>query len=222
MVESSANQRNEAAECVNTPPPLTDNTQEWSLNVMAKSFFTFVFLSTPALFGFAYAERIWDYAEKRLPKHIVHVPVDRPEPSLKELITKIPPKYGIPSPLMAAVVHQESGAQRDAIRFESTHMDRARRFTNNADAQRLYASSIGYAQVMGWWAPQFKLVPADLFDPETNIEVSSAILAKCLERHREKNKYEKFHGALSCYNGSTVYADKVMSRLGRKMIEEYL
>lgn len=147
------------------------------------------------------------------------VEVPKQQKPLKELIQTIPPKYGISPLVMAAIVERESNGQADAIRFEPGQMARAAKISKHPDKQRAYASSHGLAQVMGWWAPEFNLKWFDLYEPETNIEVASAILKKCADKQKAKSKVERLRGALGCYNGSTVYADAVMRRIGEQLIE---
>jgi soluble lytic murein transglycosylase-like protein len=151
------------------------------------------------------------------------VEVERQERNLKELVQDIPPKYGIKPLLFAAIIERESGGKRDAVRFEPGQMDRAKKVSGgNESQQRMYASSFGVAQVMGYHAPKYGLSWADLLEPETNIEVACTILKDCLDRHRDKSKVKQVHAALACYNGSTVYADAVMSRLAGLLIEKEL
>jgi soluble lytic murein transglycosylase-like protein len=101
-------------------------------------------------------------------------------------------------------------------------MTRAAKITKNPEQQRMYSSSHGLAQVMGWWAPEFKLSWADLYDPQVNLDTASEILKSCMKRHSEKSRYEQIHSALACYNGSTKYADAVMQTIGEKLIARTL
>lgn len=153
------------------------------------------------------------------------VPVHVPAKSLKEIIEEIPPKYGIPPLLAAAIVHQESGGNTDAVRFEPGQVARAKRVAPRASEHeiRMLASSLGAFQVMAWHAPTFGLRWSELLDPETNAEVAMAILRSCLDRHtNKKTKYEQVRGGLACYNGSERYADAVLARLGRILVEANL
>lgn len=152
----------------------------------------------------------------------VKVEVERAARPLKELLNTIPPQYGISPLLMAAIVERESGGRANAIRFEPGQMSRAAKFTRNPDEQRMYASSHGLAQVMGWWSPEFNLTWAQLYDPETNITVASQILKRCMEKSKAKTKVEQIRGAASCFNGSTVYGDAIVNRLGELLIERSL
>lgn len=155
-----------------------------------------------------------------LPHRVVQV--IKPEPSLRQLVSTVPPKYGLPPILVAAIIERESGSRRDAIRYEPSQLTRARKLASNPDDQRMYASSIGYMQIMAWHAPKYQMTWADLLDAETNIELGCTILKDCWDRSKEKDKFRRYHAALACYNGSTAYADAVMGRLGRLMINEVL
>jgi len=75
---------------------------------------------------------------------------------------------------------------------------------------------------MGWWAPSFNISWSDLYDPQTNLEVSCAILKKALDRHKHKKPAERLYSALAEYNGSTTYANAVMRTIGDVLISEYL
>jgi len=162
------------------------------------------------------------FREPRIKVVTETVEVPKQQKPLKELIQTIPPKYGISPLVMAAIVERESGGQVDAVRFEPSQMARAAKITKNPEKQRAYASSHGLAQVMGWWAPEFNLRWFDLYEPETNIEVASAILKKCADKQKAKSKVERLRGSLKCFNGGDVYADAVMKRIGERLIEEAL
>lgn len=155
-------------------------------------------------------------------ERIKEVTVERPEPSIKTLIQDIPPKYGLPPLLVAAMVERESGSQKDASRFEPGQMSRAYKQTNNEQKARMLATSWGYMQVMGWWAKDFNLSWSDLLDGETNVEVGCSILKKCLDRQKTGTKLKRIHAALWCFNGSPAYADAILSRLGGILIEQEL
>jgi soluble lytic murein transglycosylase-like protein len=150
------------------------------------------------------------------------VTIEKPEPTVAELLKEIPPLYGISPLVMAAIIDRESAGQRASIRFEPGQMDRARKISKNPEQQRMYASSHGLAQVMGWWAPEFRISWADLYDNRTNIEIACAILKKGLDRHQNLPKAKQLHAALTSYNGSTVYADAVMRKLGDSLIDRNL
>jgi soluble lytic murein transglycosylase-like protein len=132
------------------------------------------------------------------------------------------PKYGVPSLFVATIIDKESGGRPDAIRFEKSQMERAKKITRNSSEQTMYASSIGPMQVMGWWAPQFGMTWNDLVDVRTNVEVSCRIMAQCMSQARGA-KSEKFRQAAKCYNGSgpqaEKYADNFMRRLTAKALD---
>lgn len=150
------------------------------------------------------------------------VEVERKPRPVKELIENIPPEYGISPLVMSVIVERESGGRNDAIRYEPGQMPRAAKLTKNAEKQRALASSHGLAQVMGWWAPEFKLEWFQLYDPETNIKAASAILKRCMDKQTAKTKTERLRGALACYNGSNAYADAIIARIGSLLIEQEL
>jgi len=152
----------------------------------------------------------------------VKVEVERAARPLKELLNTIPPQYGISPLLMAAIIERESGGKTNAIRFEPGQMGRASKLSRNVDEQRMYASSHGLAQVMGWWAPEFQMTWAQLYDPETNITTASKILKRCFDRTKAKSKVDQIRDAASCYNGSTIYGEAIVNRLGELLIERSL
>lgn len=152
------------------------------------------------------------------------VEVEKKTKPLPELIAEIPPKYNINPLVIAAIVRQESGGKVDAIRFEPGQVQRARKVVGNKSEDQIhqYASSHGVTQIMGWWAPEFNLSWKDLYDPETNIEVASAILRKCLDKSTAKTNYARHRDALKCWNGSEKYADTVLASMGRLLLEDAL
>ena len=152
----------------------------------------------------------------------VTVEVERPAKPLKELLNTIPPQYGISPLLMAAIVERESGGKANAIRFEPGQMSRAAKFSRNPDEQRMYASSHGLAQIMGFNAPGLGLNWAQLYDPETNITAASKILKSCMDRHKGKSKVDQIRSATACYNGSDIYGNAIVNRLGELLIERSL
>ena len=169
-----------------------------------------------------------DYIRDRLlsylPKRVELVEVTPAQKSLRDLVTEIPAKYGLSPVLVAAIIDQESGGY-NTQRYEPGQMDRAKKAAPRGAPDhvvKLYSSSHCYMQVMGWHAPTYNLDPMELYQPSNCIEVGSAILKGCLDRQRAGQKYDRIKGALACYNGSTQYADAVMSRLGRLLIEHTL
>lgn len=179
-----------------------------------------LFFTVALLVGVLFAVWAVKRAEATAP---VKAQAEEPEQiSVGDLVHLAAEKHGIHPMLLMAIVEKESAGQVDAIRYEPGQLTRAAKITKNAEQQRMYASSHGLAQVMGWWAPEFKLSWADLYEPETNLDVASDILKRCLKRHNEKGRFEQLHGALTCYNGSTKYADAVLQTLGQKLIERTL
>lgn len=147
---------------------------------------------------------------------------EREKKELMELVQTIPPKYQINPILVATIIMRESGGKRDAVRYEPGQLAKAQKLTKNESEARQLASSHGLMQVMGWWSKEFQISWADLYDEEQNIEVGSAILKKCMDRHVGKEKIKQIHGALTCYNGSEVYANAVLKDLGETLIAETL
>jgi soluble lytic murein transglycosylase-like protein len=152
----------------------------------------------------------------------VKVEVPKGEENTDDLIDEIPSKYGVSKLVVQSIIKKESNGDPKAIRFESHHMERARKFSKNPDQQRMYASSIGLMQVMAWHMPPLGLSWTDLIDKRTNMEVGTKILRNCLDRHKDKNKYQQYYGALTCYNGSEKYAQEVMNEIGKALINEVL
>lgn len=170
-----------------------------------------------AYFGGLLPERVHE-VEK-----LVHV--ERPQPTLDELLEIVPPQYGVAPLLARAIINRESGGRMDAVRFEPTHWDRALKAAPKGtprDTVRLYASSICALQVMGWHAPRFGFSPVDLFNPQNCFDAGMAILKDCMDRHSGKTRAAQIRSALTCYNGSTEYADEVMQTLGQMLIDRDL
>lgn len=165
--------------------------------------------------------------QTRIVREEIQVPVEveAPTPNLRELIETVPPQYGISPLVAAAIVERESNGRRDAIRFEPSQVERARKAAPkgaSADDVRQYASSHCAFQVMGYHMPALGMSWSDLYDPRTCADVAMKILGNCMERHKGKSKVGQIHGALACYNGSTQYADAVVNRIGELLIERTL
>lgn len=150
------------------------------------------------------------------------IEVHKPSPSLKDLLQSVPPAYGVSPALAAAMVNMESGGRMDAIRFEPGQMTRAAKFSKDPEQQRMLSSSHCALQIMGYNAARLGISWSDLYDPETCFETGMAILKECLDRHKNKSKYQQLHSALVCYNGGEKYADAILGRIGRVLIEQNL
>lgn len=136
--------------------------------------------------------------------------------SAEQLIEEIAPKHGLPPLLVKAVVQHESMWRADALKHEPHHMSRCSEFANPAQ-RAMCASSHGLMQIMfsvhkkncdleSW---------TDLYNPRTNIECGSKILAQCAERHAGAPKHDRLRRILGCYNGDPVaYPPKVFAELG--------
>lgn len=131
------------------------------------------------------------------------------------------PKYGVPPLFVSTIIDKESGGRRDAIRFERSQVERAKKITRNSSEQTMYASSIGPMQVMGWWAPEFGMTWNDLVDVRTNVEVSCRIMAQCMNK-ANGSKSEKYRQAARCYNGSGPQADKYAENFMRRLTAKAL
>ena len=174
-----------------------------------------------ALTGAAYVggivpERIKEVEVEKL------ILIERTSPTLRELLETIPPDYDVPVMVAFAVANQESGGRMDAIRFEPGQMSRAAKFTRDPEKQKMLSSSHCALQVMGYNAARLGISWSDLYVPETCVKTAMVILKECLDRHKGKPKYEQLYGALTCYNGSEKYAQAILSRIGRALIEESL
>lgn len=191
------------------------------MQTIKKIFHTFIFLLSMvgivAVLGFV-------RPQTRIVREEIQVPVEveAPTPSLSELIDEIPPRYGIPPIVVRAIIHQESNGKKNAIRFEQSQMGRAAKITSDPQQQRMLASSHGPMQILGWWSKEYQIDWSDLYDLRTNVEVGCAILKRGLDRHKGKGKYEQLRRALAEYNGSDVYAQQVLGRIGQELIEERL
>lgn len=194
---------------------------------MFKKFFRSVFVSCVAVvvfFCLVGAGYVGGYLPKQVRIEEVEkvIEVHKPAPSIKELLEQIPPAYGVSPVLAAAMVSQESGGKMDAIRYEPGQMSRAAKFSKNPEQQRMLSSSHCALQIMGYNAARLGISWSDLYDPETCFEAGMTIVKECLDRHKTKSKYEQLRGALTCYNGSERYADAILGRISRALIEQNL
>lgn len=142
----------------------------------------------------------------------------------REIAIEICPKYGVPAIFVDTLLRKESGGRSDAIRFERSQLERARKITKDPSEQMMYASSIGAFQVMGWWAPEFGLKWHELVDVRTNAEVACHIIARCLDTSpKSTNRADRFWRAAKCYNGdgprAEAYANDFLRIMGRKALE---
>ena len=167
---------------------------------------------------------VWVYKEVQPPK-IEQIIVEVPEAqrNFKEYLRESARAYGVPETVAFAMIQQESGGQRNAIRFEPGQMERAKKLSKATGEQlRMYSSSHCEAQVMGWHTPELGLTWSDLYNPQTCAEVSMKIMGNCMNRHKNKLALDKVKGALTCYNGSEEYARAILNRLGQKLLETHL
>jgi soluble lytic murein transglycosylase-like protein len=148
--------------------------------------------------------------------------IDRPVPvraqprAVHEIIAAASQRSGVPAILIRAIIEQESAGDTTAVKFEPHHLSRVPARIGHPDKRRMYASSIGLMQVMAWHL--FTLLPdrdyTALFDPEVNIAVGTRILSDCMKRHSGKPPTQQYRLALTCYNGSDIYAEEVLERVG--------
>ena len=164
---------------------------------------------------------IWIDPPKQVVRELIEVPVRSDERPIADIIREKAKQYGLSEWLLMAVARHESGLAMDAIRFEPSQMERARKAAKELGIQRpdevrMLSSSVGVMQVMAWHAPALGLSSwRDLLDPERNIDAGARILAAC------KEKKKTIEGALGCYNGDAKrYPSLVMAELGRMMVEE--
>lgn len=144
----------------------------------------------------------------------VEVPA-QPRP-LSEIISEAASKAKIPAVLISAIIEQESGGDPTAVKFEAHYLSRVPARITHPDQRRLWASSIGLMQPMA--IHLLKLAPhldyTALFDPEVNIAIGVRVLSDCLKRHQAQPPSRRWRLALTCYNGSEVYAEEVLERVG--------
>jgi soluble lytic murein transglycosylase-like protein len=178
-----------------------------------------IFASVITAFG-AFAWTITREPEVIIKSKIVEV--KKGKENLNDLLSEIPSVYGIPESIARAIVEQESGGKMEAIRFEPSQMSRAAKFTKNTEQQKMLASSHCAMQVMGYHAPTLGLTWTDLYDPRTCVETGMKILSDCMNRAKDKGKYNKYFSALACYNGSEKYAHQVLGAVAKQLIEEKL
>lgn len=156
---------------------------------------------------------------------IVKEYVTKESRSTKELILSLSKEFKVSPILTLAIAHQESGSElrADRLRFEPKVYDKFKsRYTE--ETGRIMASSIGLLQVIP--AYHFKTCNltsySELFDRETNIRCGLKVLTECLKLASKGSKVSQYTQALTCYNGSSIYADEIFSRLGQLALEENL
>lgn len=147
---------------------------------------------------------------------------DQGPDAVKALIRAKAIEFNVPPLLALAVAQKESNFSHTAYRFEPSQMGRAAKFTKNKEQQRMLASSHCFYQVMGYRARELNISWPDLYDTDTCIMAGLTLLKKAIDRHKEKSKYERYRRALGEYNGSLAYADDVMNKLGKQLIDENL
>lgn len=158
-----------------------------------------------------------------MPEKLVPVHVFPEQKTIEQLVQEVPGKYGLPVELVEAVVERESNGRNASLRFEPSQEARAKKAAKSShpDVWRGYAASHCAMQVMGWWSPEFGLKDwSELYDPETCVEVGSAILKKCLDRAKGPRKIDRYYQTLVCYNGKETYAKEVLNKLGARLIEK--
>ena len=121
--------------------------------------------------------------------------IGKKEPSLTELVDETAGAWGIDQQLFRAIVHVESGGrERVQGRVEPHYLRRCRKLVGvGRDATRC-ASSLGPAQVMGFYALSLGVSLDEVENPRTNLELAAHKLYTC---------HKRFQGdkAILCYNG---------------------
>jgi hypothetical protein len=176
------------------------------------------------LFSGAIASMVYGYQELK-PRPIEQVVIEVPEAqrNFNEYLRESARAYGIPESIAVAMMQQESGGKKNAIRFEPGQMERARAISKaSGDQLRMYSSSHCQMQIMGWHAPKYGLAWSDLYDSKTCAELGMKIMGDCVSRHKGKKPLDKVKGALTCYNGSEEYAKAILNRIGQKLLEVHL
>lgn len=168
-------------------------------------------------------ERIRPY----LPKDVqyierkIEVPVEvkvetTPEP-IDEVVNDLSQVHQVPVLLARAIIRQESGQNRtnDAVRFEPKLEAKYHSKTMTASYglfQVIPVFAKGICNLNSW---------SDLVGPKNvreNVNCGLKMLRKCYERQQGSEAY-KWKRAAICYNGSAVYADQVLAKIGQLVLE---
>lgn len=143
-------------------------------------------------------------------------------PSVRELIKETAKKHGVPSEIVEAVIHVESGTSINPhrVRFEPKVFSGLKEVRGETDIERrMRASSHGLMQVMGYNASLCGLKWPELYQPVLNLECGLKILKSCLERHKTSSVEQQYTKAFGCYNGDpVVYPAKVKAALADLVI----
>ena len=156
------------------------------------------------------------------------VEVERPRMKFDSALEERLKTASVPRIIVEGVLMQEDESRSNRMsltRYEQSYLDKARRYTNNPDEQRLWASSWCPFQVMAPWVKEFKLDDwSDLLDPETCVHVGMSILERCWKEAKGKNKLEKVYNTGICYNGplGQRYADRLVQHVSRAAVNEVL
>lgn len=155
----------------------------------------------------------------------ISVPVESPEPKLAELLSTVPPAYGVPVLVAEAIAARESNGRMGAARFEPSQMKRARKVAPKGALEgeiQQYATSHCAMQVMGYHMPELGMEWHDLYDARVCVEVSMKILSKCMTRSKAKSSLGRLFDGLACYNGSEQYAREVIATIKDRITEQWL
>lgn len=134
----------------------------------------------------------------------------------EKLFTRYSKAAGVPKSLVLAIARQESGLNPLCINIEGQDYTPASRaeavsILSKAEAgKRSY--DVGLMQINSQWIRKWKMDPASLLDPETNIRLGIKILRQEIDRHGLNWK------AVGAYHSPTPeramqYASRVFSRM---------
>lgn len=158
----------------------------------------------------------------KIVKEQVEVPVEvvLPEKSFEEELTEQRKSFGIPAIFIEALLDKECQSRSMRCVKSEAHNSRqlaiARKFSSNAEEQRMIASSYCPFQVMGYNAYAYDRDWTDLLTPKDCVFVGLSLFKDCWERsakHKDANERVARTGA--CYNGSGEMAE----RYGRDFLQ---
>ncbi len=171
---------------------------------------------------------IQSVSETKLVREVVYIKPESLE--TKELIRKISKEMGIRSVVVESVVEKESGFRDSAIRFEPAQYERLKKRPDyramSDDQVRMYASSHGLGQIMGFNIERCGLKSwAELYDRDTNIRCSITIIKDNMHAAKHlKSPADRLWAALKAYNGrgemAEAYADGVFATITKKLLND--
>ena len=157
---------------------------------------------------------------------IIQVPIEAEPVTISKAISKAAKDSELPKMLILAMSITESGEElrTDRVRFEPEIYKRLpRQPWQTEEEARLQASSIGLMQVIIGLhknKPECGNNVGELFQIEKNLACGCAVIKECLRYNaKTTDRWERFKKSLVCYNGSSVYADQVISKIAKLTIE---